>query len=481
MDNVADTRSLLSTRVYYGFGAVAYGVKSNGFNYLLLFFYSQVMGLPPQWVSFGIFIALLVDAISDPLVGYLSDNLRTRWGRRHPLMYAAGVPAAVAYYFLWAPPALEPEALFIYFVTLAILIRTLLTFYEIPSTALVAELTEDYDLRTRFMSFRFFFGWWGGLTMAVLVYLVFLPEAKGGLEYAAGWRHYGLTASVFIGISVYVSAFGTHRHIIFLQQPPPRSKFSIRKTAVELLETLSNRPFLVLFIAALFTAMAAGVNTALGIYFARHFWELSSQQIGLLQLPYFFSAVAALIIAPWASQRFGKRRSAILASTLAVFLTPLPVILRLFEWFPANGTDTLYYTLMIFYTIDVTLMIASSILVAAMLADVVEDSELATGRRSEGTFFAASSFAQKAVNGLGVIVAGQILAWSEFPTQAKPGEVSAETLHDLASAYVPALWSFYAIAIVLLCFYRITREQHEQNLKRLREKETKRGRDRPPR
>ena len=96
----------LSTKLFYGFGAVANGAKSNGFNYLLLFFYSQVVGLPAQWVSLGIFIALLFDAVSDPLVGYLSDNLRSRWGRRHPFMYASGIPVAVAYYFLWSPPEL---------------------------------------------------------------------------------------------------------------------------------------------------------------------------------------------------------------------------------------------------------------------------------------------------------------------------------------------------------------------------------------
>jgi glycoside/pentoside/hexuronide:cation symporter, GPH family len=122
---------------------------------------------------------------------------------------------------------------------------------------------------------------------------------------------------------------------------------------------------------------------------------------------------------------------------------------------------------MIFYTIDVTLMIMSGILVSSMIADVVEDSEIVTGRRSEGSFFAASSFAQKAVNGLGVIVAGQILAWSKFPTEAKPGEVSTTVLEDLALAYVPALWSFYGIAIVLLCFYGISRERHLRNLAHL--------------
>ena len=170
----------LSTKLYYGFGAVANGAKSNGFNYLLLFYYSQVIGLRADLVSLGILIALVFDAISDPLVGYISDNTHSKLGRRHPYMYAAGVPVALAYYFLWSPPAWDETGMFLYFVCMAVLIRTLITFYEIPATALVAELTDDYDQRTEMMSFRFFFGWGGGLTMAVMNYLVFLPEEKAG-------------------------------------------------------------------------------------------------------------------------------------------------------------------------------------------------------------------------------------------------------------------------------------------------------------
>ena len=136
------------TRLAYGFGAVAQGAKSNGFNYLLLFFYSQVVGLPAQWVSFAILIALVFDAVSDPLVGYFSDNLRSPWGRRHPFMYASALPVSLAYYFLWAPPEWSQEALLAYFLVLAIFIRTTITLYDIPSTALVAELTDDYVERS---------------------------------------------------------------------------------------------------------------------------------------------------------------------------------------------------------------------------------------------------------------------------------------------------------------------------------------------
>ena len=109
----------------------------------------------------------------------------------------------------------------------------------------------------------------------------------------------------------------------------------------------------------------------------------------------------------------------------------------------------------------------ASSLIAAMIADVVEDSELKTGRRSEGIFFAANSFAQKAVNGFGVVVAGQILAIIQFPTQAKPGDVPSEVLFDLAFLYVPVLMVFYLAAVAVLSIYDINREGHLNNLRLL--------------
>ena len=469
-----ETRKVdLSTKLYYGFGAVANGAKSNGFNYLLLFYYSQVVGLRADLVSLGILIALVFDAVSDPLVGYISDNTHSKLGRRHPYMYAAGVPVALAYYFLWSPPAWDETGLFLYFVCMAVLIRTLITFYEIPSTALVAELTDDYDQRTEMMSFRYFFGWWGGLTMAVMNYLVFLPEDKGGLEYVQGWSNYGLAASIVIFISIYVSAIGTHKHIPHLRQPPNREPFSFVKTKKEIKETLSNRSFFALFVSALLQAVAAGVSTSLSIYFSRHFWELTTTEIGYMNIPYFFSAFIALMLAPRVSRWLGKKKGGMTVLGLAFAMAPMPFILRVLGLFPENGTDTLFWTLVVFNTIEVTLIIMSSSLIAAMIADVVEDSEVKTGRRSEGIFFAANSFAQKAVNGLGVVVAGQILAIIQFPTKAKPGQVPEETLFDLAYLYVPTLLFFYLFALAVLSVYKINREDHSDNLRKLAVNKTK--------
>ena len=98
---MAKNRLTISTKLAYGFGAVAYGVKNNGFDYFLLLFYSQVMGVDAPLVGLALLIALLFDAFSDPVVGYLSDNTHSRWGRRHPWMYASAIPVAICYYLLW--------------------------------------------------------------------------------------------------------------------------------------------------------------------------------------------------------------------------------------------------------------------------------------------------------------------------------------------------------------------------------------------
>ena len=128
---------------------MAFGAKDNAFSYFLLFYYTQVLGLSPGLGGLALFLALVFDAISDPLVGYVSDRWRSRWGRRHPFMYFSALPVAIGFFFLWNPPAaLSEQGLFVYLLSLAILVRTLITLYEIPSSALGPELSGDYDQRT---------------------------------------------------------------------------------------------------------------------------------------------------------------------------------------------------------------------------------------------------------------------------------------------------------------------------------------------
>ena len=463
--------SWLATKLYYGAGSVAYGVKDNGFSYFLLLYYNQVLGLPAEWVGAAIMLSLVFDAISDPIVGYSSDNLHSRWGRRHPFMYGSVVPVALSYYLLWNPPAgLGQGALFGYLLALAILVRTFITFYEIPSSSLVAELTDDYDERTSMLSYRYFFGWWGGLSMAVTAWFLLLrptPEHPIGQLNPEGWQSYGLIASAVIVLAILVSSIGTHRHIPFLRQPPEKRPFSARRSALELKETLSNRSFLVLFISAIFGAMAAGLITSLNIYFTTYFWELKPTQIGILTLGPFISSVIALVVSPPLSRRFGKKPGAVLIGMLAAILAPTPIVGRLLGLMPPNGSAALVPTLFVFGVIEVSLVIIMSILISSMVADIVEESELRTGRRSEGVFFAARSFIGKAVHGIGVMTATVLLAAIEFPQGAKPGEVDPGIVLNLGLVYVPSVFVVYMISVLFVAAYRISRASHQENLDRL--------------
>ena len=461
----------LRTKILYGLGAVAFGVKDNGFSFFLLLYYNQVLGLPQSWVGFGIMLALVVDAVFDPLVGYASDHLHSRWGRRHPFLYASAIPVAVAYWFLWNPPSgLSQGGLFAYFLVVAILVRIFVAVNEIPSASLVPELTENYDERTSVLSHRFFFGWWGGLAMTVLAYAIFLqPDAQHpvGVLNPAGYGGYGLVAAITMLVAIVVSAVGTHAYIPYLKQPPVKRGAGFRGAFRELTETLSNRSFLALFCASIFGAMAGGLIAALAIYINTYFWELTSSQISLIVLGYFVSAVLAVAVAPGLSRRIGKKAAAIITSLAAILIGPAPVVLRLLGTFPPNGSPRLLPLLFAFGTVTVALLIMSGILTSSMVADIVEDSEVATGRRSEGVFVAANSFVQKAVSGIGIFASSLLLGAIGFPQDAKPGQVDPEVLHRLGLVYAPTIVVLYLIALAFLSTYSISRATHEDNLRRL--------------
>lgn len=473
---MAGPRASLATKVFYGLGAIAFGVKDNGFSFFLLLYYNQVLGLPEAWVGFGIMFALVLDAFADPVVGHYSDHLHSRWGRRHPFMYAAAIPVAVSYYFLWDPPAgLSHGALLAYFIAVSILVRLFLTFYEIPSTALAAELSDNYDERTSIFGWRFFFGWWGGLSIAVLAYAVFLqPDATHsvGVLNPDGYRRYGFAASLIMFAAIMISSIGTHAQIPHLRKPPATGHLGARGALREMRETLSNRSFLMLFGAGIFGAMAAGLVAALGIYFNTYFWELSSDQISVLALANFVSAAAAFALTPVVSRQLGKRHAAIAVSATGMLLLPLPIVLRLFDVFPANGSPALLPTLLCTNTVAVTLIIMSGILIASMVADIVEDSEVQTGRRSEGVFFAANSFVQKSVSGIGIFTSTLLLRAIGFPSDARPGTVDPAVVRSLGLVFTPTVIVLLLIALAFLASYRISRERHEENLATLASRAT---------
>ena len=478
---IETTKPSLWTKISYGFGAVAFGVKDNGFSYFLLIFYSQVIGLDARLVGLALTISLLVDAFFDPILGYWSDNLRSKWGRRHPFMYAAAIPIAATYFLLWSPPQGWQEFhLFLYLLILSIVVRMLISVYEIPSTALAPELTDDYDERSSLQAYRSYFGWTGGNAMSVFNFIVLFPlfattAIPNGQFNPEAYRTYGMIASGLLLFSVLASSIGTHSRIMHLKPAPPKRRLSPLIVFKEIFETLSNRSFLALFISAIFGSVAGGLSTALAFYFYTYFWDFSTQQSGLITSGVFVSAILGAVLAPIVSRTIGKKKGAMIIGLIAFLGSPMPIVLRLMGVLPDNSSPMVFWFVFFTTMIDVGLIICFQILAASMMADLVEQAEIKTGRRSEGIFFAASAFIRKVVGGLGLTAATFVLTLAGLQAGADPSQVSDETLFRLGLFYVPVILALWMTMLAVMMTYTITRDGHEANLRTLAEMKGKEG------
>lgn len=453
-------------KMAHGMGSIAYGVKDNGFSTFLLLFYNQVVGLDAGIVGTAIMVALIADAFVDPVIGELSDRTRSRWGRRLPWLYAAPIPLAIMWMLLWNPPAMSGSLTVAWLIGFAIIVRALVSMCEVPSVALVPELTPDYDERTIVMRYRYLFGWGGGLSIMLLAYWVFFG-GKLGLTDPAGYFGYSLTGALLMAGAVLLSAAGQHRRIARPSIARTETAKGLCAIMREMKRTLSNRAFLWLVAAALFGYINQGITFAMTNYLLGFFWQLNQiELIGYVVMLFGTMFAAFLLVAPL-SARLGKRDAAILSGLLSLAINSgiyIAYIADIFPGLPGKPSIVWMFSLVFFANIfAILLMILSS----SMMADVVEASQSETGRRSEGLFFAGYFFMQKLATGIGIFIAGQILSWAAFPSDAKQGQVSDLVLDDLAWGYMISILIIGIIGLAIMRKFPISRDDHRARLELL--------------
>ncbi len=238
-----------STLLYFGAGGVALGVVGNAVTYFMLIYYNQVLGLPAYLVSAALAVALIFDAIIDPVVGMLSDRTRTSLGRRHPYVYVSLIPLPITYWLLWNPPAwaLTSDHVGLLYLTIMLIgLRTALACFDIPSNAMVPELTRDYDRRTSLMSARISASWVAGVAFTILMYRFFLqptPVQPNGALNQAGYQLASYLGAGLIFVAILASAVGTHRHIPTLRQRRSNDSLNLSSVLATVRDVFGNRPF----------------------------------------------------------------------------------------------------------------------------------------------------------------------------------------------------------------------------------------------
>jgi glycoside/pentoside/hexuronide:cation symporter, GPH family len=465
-------RLTFATKVCYGTGQAAEGLKNGAFGIFLLFYYNHVLGLSGTLAGLALGIALVFDAITDPLVGSMSDNWRSRLGRRHPFMYAAIVPLALSFYFLLAPPALGEIGLFAWLLIFAVLARGAMTLYYVPHQALGAELSTDFVERTRIVGYRQFFGTFGGLLAVVIGFGAFFassPEFPQGQFNVAAYAPYALTLSVLMSIAIFLSAWGTRSRIPWLPKPRGTAQRisavgALTRMVREAVEALGNRSFRWMFFGILVVFLMVGVDGALNLYMNTFFWDLRSSD-----LLYFYiaSPIGVMVGATFAGKLttwFDKKPSVVWGTAWWSACQIVPVVLRMLDWFPQNGTTALVETLVAIKFVQGVGVVQSLVTFGSMVADIADEHELLHGKRQEGIFFAAASFANKCTTGFGNIVAGvalDLIAWPRGAHIQSAADVPHETIIQLGLIYGPVVAGFAVVCVWCFSHYTLTRQRHQ--------------------
>ncbi len=468
------TRAPLSfaTKFCYGLGQAAEGLKNGAFGIFLMFYYNQVLGLPGTLAGMAVGIALVFDAVTDPLAGSLSDNWRSKLGRRHPFMYTAILPMAMGFYLLFAPPVAGDWPLFFWLLTFAVLTRGAMTLFHVPHTALGAELSDDFEERTTIVGFRQFLSTLGGLGVVLIGFGLFFASTA---QYPQGqfnvdaYAPFALTLSVLMAVVMLVSAMVTQREVPRLRQPKgPVQRLNpwdaLIRMMGETVDALRNRSFRWMFIGILVVFLMVGVDGALGLYMNTFFWELRSSD-----LMYFFvaSPVGVMIGALFTrrlNRWFDKKAPVVWGTAWWSACQIVPVVLRIYDLFPDNGTPELLWTLVVIKFVQGAGVVQALVTFGSMVADIADEQELKSGKRQEGIFFAASSFANKCTTGFGNIIAGialDLISWPRGAHIQSAADVPAETITTLGVLYGPIVAGFAVVCVWCYGHYDLTRERHQ--------------------
>ncbi len=467
-----------STKLSYGLGQASEGIKNAAFNVFIFFYYAQVLGVSSFYTGIAMAVALVVDAITDPVIGSVSDNWRGRYGRRHPFLYAAALPLGLALLGLFSPPALGEFGLFLWLMIFAILTRICITMVYIPHISLGAELTEDFHERTTVVAYRYFCSYGGHFLAYGLGFGWFLADRDGhpGVFNVDSYMPLGATLAVVVASVVLISAWGTHGRIPYLIQNRQEERFAgvlavMRQTLSEAREAFGHRTFRWLFAGILLVFTMVGVDTALNLYMNTYFWELASTGNFLFFIATPIGALLGTMFARRLNELFGKKPSVVYGTLWWALCQTVPVVLRLLDWFPQNHSAELLWTLIFIKFVQGLGVVQALVSFNSMIADIVDEHELTTGKRQEGIFFSAVSFSNKVTTALGTFVAGialKLIAWPQGSDVLSAADIPTQTLQWLGLIYGPIVTGFALVCIYCYSKHDLDKARHDEILAELK-------------
>ncbi len=434
------------TKLLYGSGDWGFSLTFTMLSVYFAMFLSDVVHLDLRLAAAAIFIGRSWDWVNDPLIGYLSDRTRSRWGRRRPFLLFGLIPFALCFTMLWwTPPIADQTWLAAYYGLAYLLFDTAATFVYMPYFALTPELTLDYDERTSLTAYRMFFSIAAGLVAFVVPGMLigaFRPENAGRVGWVA--LLFGLVSA----LPLLGTFLGTRERHEFQEQPHASMRASLAAA-------LRNRPFLFAVGIYILTWMTVDLLQPMLPYFLKY-WLGMEPQRDLILGTIFVVAALALPLWDWAVRHWNKSQA--YAGGIG-FLAVVLVVLVFLQ--PSVPLAPVVF-LAALAGVGVS---AAHVLPWSIIPDAVEWDELQTGQRHEGTFYSLITLVQKIASSLVVPGALLLLDWSGYVPNAEQQAPAVLTAIRFLIAGVPAVLMIGGIVFALL--YPLNRERHLEVRKEL--------------
>lgn len=441
----------------YGLGDTASNFIFHTVNVFLFFYYADVMKIDAAAVGTLFLVARLFDTVTDPLMGSIADRTNSRWGKYRPYLLWLAVPFGICGYLLFAVPDADPASQLTYAYITYIAVMLVYTAINIPYSALLGVITPNSSERTSVASYRFACAF-GGQLLIVAAARPLIAYFGEGNE-AAGYR---ITMGIFavIAVVLFIMTFSMTRERV---QPPADQKPDLAK---EFKLLLRNVPWIVMFIAGIFTLANVAVRGAVTLFYFKYYagddgsawlWNFDMSTVFLTAGT--IALIVGVVCTKWVTPLGDKRQLMVVLSSLNA------LVMALFYFVPQDAP-----VMMFIMNVLGALIAGPTIpLVWSMFADVADYGEWKFGHRSTGLVFSGVQFAQKFGLAIGSAMAGWMLAGFGYVADAEQTPEAIEGIR-LMFTILPAL--FAVGGVVAIWFYPITGKDVERIGRELAEQKT---------
>jgi Na+/melibiose symporter-like transporter len=459
-------------KLSYGVGCIGYSLPHQIIAASFLLYATSILKLPALWAGVIIAVSAVWDAVSDPLMGYLSDNTSNRrFGRRHLYLLVGGTSVSLLTWVFWSIDAnfgLTVKVVLLF--ALVLFVKTALTVYVVPYNALGGELSTDYDERSSIQSYRGIF-YLAGMIVALVGSNMFFFRStaeypKGQLNPAA-YPAMGLCFCLIGLAAVLITFFATLKYVPQLPQPPPsaRQGSPIRSLLPDLGGAFANRDFRALALMIFIVEVGFQITIAIGFHVNTYTYKLPGPIIGLHGLVILGCSVLSQPFWLWVTRRWDKKTALILGMISAFFgFFGAPIAHVALRLFPIDA-PSLPYTLGVFFAFGGLGNGAFMSVPYSMVADTVDADQVSSGQRKEGLYFGIYTFAYKLGTSISLVTSGIVLHIVGFdPDLAMQSDA---TRFNLAVTPALLLLVFSPFALWSLTRYRLDRTRYAEIRARL--------------